>query len=416
MVVDFAHHPSQATSGLKAEIEKRFVMKTMIGLMIALGLALVTTNFCVAQAGAPTDLQWISVKDQRLQWLNVADWEPRGDGLQPVRVAKVWRDKWPARTAGRAQSAAGVTVRLRSDSKKLVLRVTFIEAPETPATPEVTWERSRPSYFDLYRSGKYAASVAAATKFTQQDVAIYDDPGLSGEAAIEVLFPFYYRNAEVIVHGIGIEPAAKLQRVEADSRPRVLFHGDSITHGHGATSPRETYVWQACEKAGCISLNYGFGGTAWADNIVAQTIASRSDWDMLVIALGTNSFGGLDSTGKPETAAQYADKYNAFLATIREHAPAKPILAMTPILNRSDIKPEKNKNGEIPQAYRDAITRVIRQRQSSDRNLHLLDGLQLINDRIYLWVTDVVHPNDAGMQRMADGVAAALKPLLAGLP
>ena len=69
-----------------------------------------------------------------------------------------------------------------------------------------------------------------------------------------------------------------------------------------------------------------------------------------------------------------------------------------------------------PQAYRDAITRVIRQRQSSDRNLHLLDGLQLINDRIYLWVTDVVHPNDAGMQRMADGVAAALKPLLAGLP
>jgi lysophospholipase L1-like esterase len=45
-----------------------------------------------------------------------------------------------------------------------------------------------------------------------------------------------------------------------------------------------------------------------------------------------------------------------------------------------------------------------------------MDGLQLINDRIYLWVTDVVHPNDAGMQRMADGVAAALKPLLAGLP
>jgi hypothetical protein len=41
-------------------------MKTMIAL-IALGLALVTTNFCVAQAGAPTDLQWIGVKDQRVQ-------------------------------------------------------------------------------------------------------------------------------------------------------------------------------------------------------------------------------------------------------------------------------------------------------------------------------------------------------------
>jgi lysophospholipase L1-like esterase len=27
-------------------------------------------------------------------------------------------------------------------------------------------------------------------------------------------------------------------------------------------------------------------------------------------------------------------------------------------------------------------------------------------------VTDVVHPNDAGFQRMAEGVATALKPLL----
>ena len=46
--------------------------------------------------------------------------------------------------------------------------------------------------------------------------------------------------------------------------------------------------------------------------------------------------------------------------------------------------------------------------------MQLLDGLKLINDRIYLWVTDVVHPNDAGTQRMAEGVAATLKPLLAG--
>jgi lysophospholipase L1-like esterase len=220
----------------------------------------------------------------------------------------------------------------------------------------------------------------------------------------------------VIVHGIGIDPTSKLLRATSDTRRRVFFHGDSITHGHGVTSPRETYVWQACERADCISLNYGFGGTAWADNIVAETIATRTDWDVLVIALGTNSFGGLDSAGKPETATRYAEKYHAFLSTIREKAPNKPILSMTPILNRFDLKPTKNKNGEMPQDYRNAITQVVRQRQASDRNLHLLDGLQLINDPLYLWVTDVVHPNDAGSQRMANGVAAALKPLLKTLP
>ena len=36
----------------------------------------------------------------------------------------------------------------------------------------------------------------------------------------------------------------------------------------------------------------------------------------------------------------------------------------------------------------------------------------MINDSLYLLATDNVHPNDAGMHRIAKGVAAALKPIL----
>jgi lysophospholipase L1-like esterase len=359
-------------------------------------------------------LQWLDVRDERFDWLNVADWEPRDGGIQPVRVAKIWRDRWPARTARRGMSAAGVTLRFRTDSKKLVLRVTFIDAGDTPAGPAVAWERSRPSFFSLYRDGKYSASVPALTIFTQQDVTIYDDDGLSGEAEIKVLFPFYYRNAELIIHGIGIDPGAQLLRAASDNRPRVLFHGDSITHGHGVTSPRETYVSQVADKVGCVPLNYGFGGTAWADNIVAQTIAARQDWDVLTIMLGANSLAGADSAGKPETAAQYEKKYDTYLETIRAATPSKPILCITPILNRLDLT-GGNQNGEMPQAYREAITRVVRERQRTDRNLHFLDGLSMVDDPLYLLVTDTVHPNDLGMHRIAEGVATALKPLLANL-
>jgi len=44
--------------------------------------------------------------------------------------------------------------------------------------------------------------------------------------------------------------------------------------------------------------------------------------------------------------------------------------------------------------------------------LYFLDGLSLVDDSLYLLVTDNVHPNDAGMHRIAEGVAAALKPIL----
>jgi lysophospholipase L1-like esterase len=368
----------------------------------------------MANNDSSAPLLWLDLRDERFDWLNVADWEPRDGGLQPVRVAKVWRDQWPARTARRAMSAAGVTVRLRTDSKKLVFRVTFVDVPDAPAPPAVAWERSRPSFFSLYRDANYVASIPALTVFTQQDVTIYDTT-LSDEAEIKVLFPFYYRNAEVIVHAIGIEPGAKLLRAAPDDRPRVLFHGDSITHGHGVTGPRETYPCQVAEKIGCVPLNFGFGGTAWADSIVARTIAARSDWDILTIMLGANSLAGADSTGKPETAAQYATKYDAYLATIRAAVPSKPILCITPILNRLDLKPGGNQNAERPDAYRDGITRVVKQRQRSDVNLFLLDGLSMVNDPLFLLVTDTVHPNDAGMHRIAEGVAAALKPILASL-
>ena len=369
------------------------------------------------QRTAPDNLKWLNPDNNRLRWLNVADWESKTGGLQPVRMPKAWRDKIPERSAARALSTAGVALRLRTDSSKIAIRLTFIDVPEAAnGSPESAWERARPPYFDVYRDGRFLANVPAKIAYYEQDVLLFDDSTeAKKESEFSILFPHYYRNAEVIVAGIGLDKDAQLLPPAPRNVPVVLFHGDSITHGHGVTSPRETYVWQTCEMANCEALNLGFGGSAWTDVSVADYIASRNDWDVLVLMLGTNSFGGNDSTGKRETLAQYRDKYAAFIDAVRAKYSTKAILCITPILTHQDIIRQKNKNGDLPQDYRNAIQQVVEQRREKDRHLYFLDGLKLINDPLYLLVIDQVHPNEGGSLKMAEGIAATLKPILKDL-
>ena len=367
-------------------------------------------------AHAQSDMQWLSVDDTRFHWTNAMAWEARAGGLQPVRVPKEQRDNWSqANQKKRAMSGAGVSVKFRSNANRIVFRTTLLEVDAVPlaTNPEDAWEFNRPPYFSLYRDGKYVAAVPGKIQGAQQEVVILNDRGPAKEAEYQLLFPFYYRNAETVMHAIGFDSGARVVATAPDKRARVLFYGDSITHGHGVTAPHETYVWQACERAGCVSLNYGFGGTAWGERVIAQTIADRGDWDALVIAIGTNSFGGTDGASRQkESAAQYGDKYRVMLDIIRGRWPEKPIVAMTPILHRSEILGTRNANGEVPMDYRVAIERVVRERQVRDKNIFLIDGLKLVGDQQDLLVTDLVHPNDIGMRNMAIGAAAVLRPLL----
>ncbi len=277
----------------------------------------------------------------------------------------------------------------------------------------MAWERARPPYFDVYRGSAFVGSVPGAIKPDRQDVVLYDRKGAAaGESEFTVLLPFYYRNAEIIVNALGFDPNATVGAASPDRRPRVLFHGDSITHGHGVFTPRETYVWQACERVGCVPLNLGFGGAGRAEQVVGDYIASRNDFDAVVLAIGVNSFGG-NYEDKPETAAQYAERYKAFIGTIRSTGPTKPIVAMTPIYTRADFSGEKNRNGELPRDYRAAMQRVVTQLQATDRQLHFVDGMQAFGDPLYLLPTDILHPNVAGMLKIADTLVPTLRTALA---
>lgn len=321
-----------------------------------------------------------------------------GRGLTPYRVSCAWRERFPEQTAVRATQAAGVELRFRADTRYLAVDLAIRN--QLNYRPAVA----------LYHGERAVGLVSLPQPTFEGHVVLLDgETEVEGvlEAPWRILCPY---GAVSTVEAIYLSDGAEL--LPAASRAmRWLAHGDSITQGAHALSPGMTYVHLAADALGWDALNLGFGGSAWGDAVVAEYIANRPDWDVLSIAIGTNTYGG-----SRESAAAYAKRYDRFLDIVRRAHPRKPILCITPIWRKQDGPPEAaNLCGDPPRAYREAITQVVRSRQPNDPHLALLDGLTLIGGPRGLGV-DLVHPDDHGMNAMAQGIATALSLLAGGIP
>lgn len=335
----------------------------------------------------------LAPSDSSLVYHNVAEFEETPEGLLLHRVPAAWRQRFPEATAFRATQAGGVELRFCSDTRYIAL--------DLHAENHVGYTAA----IALYHGYRNVGLFSLTTPIHDGRVVLLDrEETFEGvlDAPWRMLLPYGARTALrslYLSNDIGFKPVA--------ARPvRWLAHGDSITHGAHALCPGMTYVNQVADALGWDAINLGFGGSAWADAPVAEYIASRQDWDILSLAIGTNSVGGHDA------AADYRAKYDRFLSIIRQAHPTKPILCLTPFWRRADgPPPQRNPYGDIPQDYRDAITAVVTGRMAEDANLRLLDGLTLIGDGRGLTI-DLLHPDPHGMATIARGIAPVLQEMM----
>ena len=377
-------------------------MLSRIFCLAALSFAFLLQSACTGEISP--ELIWVPPDDTRLQWLNVAGWEQEGEAFRPARVPRDWRDRFPERTAQTAMAPAGVVLRVATDARKVALRISVDPPRPRPAGAPTRPPSVTATAFDVYRNNEFLLSADTSGEPGTQEITLYENPP-NGSGEIAVLFP---AGLSFVVQSVGFSSDAQFAPPNRPAQPRVLFHGDSITQGTGATHSRNTYAWVTCEKIGCEPINLGFGGSAWGDQPVAEYIASRNDWNALVVAYGTNTYRRAH-----EDPEQFAQTYNTFLATVRAEHPDAPILCVTPLWRIQDTTNEKNEGGYTQQQYREAVTQVVSRRQSSDSNLHLLEGKDLVPENLF--TADQVHPNNEGAAQMAEAIANALRPLLGPL-
>ncbi len=224
---------------------------------------------------------------------------------------------------------------------------------------------------------------------------------------------------------------------------KINFLGDSITEGHGTSSPDKVFHQLIKKKFGLSEArNYGIGGTRIAKQ---HTVSENPQWDLsfvqrcddmtddadaVVVFGGTNDYGhGTAQIGSFENMDVYT--FYGALRTLMEKLinkyPGKPIVFITPLHRSGEMNPLGDKGGVVDyDALSEAekekyaplseYVRIIREVAEYYSipviDLYAISGIQpeveILKEK---FCPDGLHPNDEGHKLMAERIGNYLKSL-----
>jgi lysophospholipase L1-like esterase len=322
-----------------------------------------------------------------------ADWTDAGEELRRVPSDVAANVNVAARE--RIRHPAGCEIRFVPRGTETV-RLTLSAAAETVARPfwgsfqgeDVLELGPEPTTFDL--------SVPEPLTDLSPDTAV--------EAA-NAFDPWVCRLrfepwAPVALHGVTGECRPPTDAETPDRR--YLAYGTSITEGAAASATHLNYVSRVARDLDLDPINLGMSGAAYCEPAVADYVAAREDWDVATLALSVNM------ANRGFTVAQFRERAAYLVETVAGANPDRPVVCATLFPYHADLRESGDR--ERARAYREALESVVAGCDSGTvsvvdgRELSAADGL----------TTDLLHPGDAGMESIADGLGARVGDVLDG--
>lgn len=209
---------------------------------------------------------------------------------------------------------------------------------------------------------------------------------------------------------------------------KVVFLGDSITEGVGASKPENRFTDVFGRLSGAKVYNYGVGGTRiapqrdnrgerWDLDFILRADETEKDADAVVIFGGTNDFGHGDAPmgefGDKTPDTFYGALYVLFGKMI-ERNPLAQFVVMTPLhrMSEDEIINERGLPRRKLKEYVDAIKAVAEYYSLPVLDLWACAGLQphvdVIREKL---MADGLHPSDLGHARIAERLYGFMKTL-----
>ncbi len=208
---------------------------------------------------------------------------------------------------------------------------------------------------------------------------------------------------------------------------KIVFLGDSITQGAGATKKENVYLEVCAKKLGAKAVNFGVGGTRIAPQITPSAEAfcdeyfvlrakkMDKDADLVVVFGGTNDFGHGDAPfGRigDKDPATFCGAYDALIEYLMATYGKEKLIIVYPLRRRNETATNgdgSKAEGSKPLAeYHDA-EKVVAEKyglrsvdfwNDGDLNPNTPDG----NENF----ADGLHPNDIGHRLLGEKLADAI--------
>jgi lysophospholipase L1-like esterase len=332
---------------------------------------------CATFSEGTTGVQWISLQDKRLVVCGL----PWFDENYPHLWRLPSRAKEQLRKPLWDQAVHSSGGRICFKSNTSTLRI-FLDISEK-VRPR--WSQIGSSGLSVYVNNVHWHSLCPTVQGERKYTLFENAEGTQKD--ITIYLPLY---AKFIVKGIGIDSEAELSPPSFRLELPLVFYGSSIVQGNGASRPSMTYPAIIARRMDADFINLGFGGNGIAEKEVVDLI-NEIDACCYIFDLG-KSF---------RKSKQPYEDYLNMLKKLRDNHPDVPLICITPIysIKEAESKEYRDISERLRNIMRDAGRQCI---DSGDKNVIIVEGLELIEPGDHELFQDNVHPNDSGYMLIAN--------------